>query len=109
MGSALRGLEGRLRRHMDLNLGRRSKTFWHIDHLLVEPGVEIEAIFIKPSDRRIECEVASSISRVGRGVEGFGCSDCRCRSHLFQVDDLGFLSGLGFRPWFDGKQTSGDG
>ncbi|MEM4727777.1 MAG: DUF123 domain-containing protein, partial [Candidatus Bathyarchaeia archaeon] len=50
VGSALRGLEGRLRRHMDLHLGRRSKAFWHIDHLLIEPGVEIEAIFIKQSD-----------------------------------------------------------
>jgi Uri superfamily endonuclease len=105
VGSALRGLEGRLERHMELNMGLRSKVFWHIDHLLTDRDVEIEAVYIKPSDRRIECEVAESVSRVGRAVRGFGSSDCRCQSHLFQVDDLRFLSGLGFRPWFeDGRR-----
>lgn len=102
MGSALRGLEGRLERHMELNMGVRSKAFWHIDHLLTEAGVEIEAIYIKPSDKRIECGVADSVSKVGRAVRGFGSSDCRCPSHLFQVDDFRFLSGLGFNPRLEG-------
>lgn len=103
VGSALRGLERRIERHMELNLGLRSKTFWHIDYLLTEPCVVIEAIYIRLSDRRIECEVADSISKVGLPVAGFGCSDCRCRSHLFKVDDYGFLARLGFTPWLDGR------
>ncbi len=104
VGSALRGLEMRLKRHIELNMGRRSNTFWHIDYLLRDPNIEIEAIFIRFSEKRIECEVADSVSRMGRAVVGFGCSDCRCISHLFQVDDFTSLSGLGFSLWFDGAK-----
>lgn len=104
VGSALRGLERRLERHMGLYMGLRSKVFWHIDYLLTEPSVMVEKIYIKLSDSRIECEVADSVSKVGRAVRGFGCSDCRCPSHLFQVGDFGFLSDLGFRLWLGGEE-----
>ena len=44
VGSALNGLEARLRRHIKTSHGRGEATHWHIDYLLREPEVEIEAL-----------------------------------------------------------------
>lgn len=81
-GSALNGLEPRLRRHF-----RREKTKrWHIDHItcLVTPRMALAL----PSDVRLECELNALVSSL-RGAEtvakGFGVSDCRCSSHLHRV------------------------
>ena len=34
------------------------------------------------SDEKIECELAGIIAKNGEGVPKFGCSDCKCNSHL---------------------------
>lgn len=98
VGSALNGLEARLRRHIKTSHGRGEATHWHIDYLLKEPEVEIEALYIKLTDLREECELADSVSEWGEPKKGFGCSDCRCISHLFRVDGFDFLLGLGLKP-----------
>ena len=75
-GSARRGLEARIARHL-----RREKALrWHIDYLLTAPGVRV--IEVKRSARN-EC----ALNRALRGqvpVPGFGASDCRagCGAHL---------------------------
>jgi len=84
VGSAMSGLESRQ---------------WHIDYLLREPSVRIEAVYARASSERSECAIASAVSKRGRPVKGFGCSDCRCGSHLFGVDDCRFLSELGLELW----------
>ncbi|HOK27915.1 MAG TPA: GIY-YIG nuclease family protein [Methanomassiliicoccaceae archaeon] len=79
VGSAMGGLEQRVARH----LRKEKRIHWHIDHLLSTLD-DAEALLI-PSMVNVECELASFISSVpgASPVLGFGCSDCRCRSHLF--------------------------
>lgn len=84
-GSAMRGLEQRIRRH----LSRRKKLRWHIDYITVSalrqavPTAPIRAVPF-PSSRRVECDLARAVLGLADGrIAGFGCSDCACSSHLF--------------------------
>lgn len=79
VGSALNSLEGRLDRH----LRKSKKLFWHIDYLLDNKNSEIINIIYTISDLKWECEIASSIAENGIKINKFGCSDCKCDSHLF--------------------------
>jgi Uri superfamily endonuclease len=38
--------------------------------------------------RKWECTLALEISKKGVETLGFGCSDCKCGSHLFSFDVL---------------------
>ncbi len=96
VGSAMNGLESRLRRHLNTSRGSYRAIHWHIDYLLREEEVRIESVYVKESDVKTECDVADAVSKGGVPVKGFGCSDCSCFSHLFRVDGCEFLSGLGF-------------
>lgn len=87
VGSAMNSIEKRVKRH----LRERKLVHWHIDYLLKEEGVFVEKVFIKKSDNREECQVARRIKGHGKGVKGFGCSDCDCTSHLFKVEDYSFV------------------
>jgi Uri superfamily endonuclease len=95
VGSALNGLVARVLRHVNTSLGEHKAIHWHIDYLLKERGVHIESVYVRVTDRKIECELARAVSGRGKPVKGFGCSDCRCVSHLFKVDCCGFLSDFG--------------
>ncbi len=79
VGSALNSLEGRIKRHISSD----KKLHWHVDYLLSHEDSEIMDVVYTINGTKIECEVAEIISKKGRGVDNFGCSDCRCRSHLF--------------------------
>lgn len=59
------------------------KLHWHIDHLLNQGRVEAALIF---PGKDIECDLSSKME--GLEVEGFGCSDCGCNSHLFEFDSF---------------------
>ena len=96
VGSAMNGLESRLRRHLNTSRGSYRAIHWHIDYLLREEEAGIECVYVKESDVQAECDTADAISEKGAPVKGFGCSDCSCFSHLFRVDGCDFLSGLGF-------------
>ena len=95
IGSAMNGLEARVRRHIKTNRRIYGAIHWHIDYLLNTPGVNIETIYVQQTDLRTECTIATAVSQLGKPVKGFGCSDCRCISHLFKVDDCRFLTELG--------------
>ena len=87
VGSAQGGIEKRLSRH----LSEKRSTHWHIDHLLDHARV-LSAISLNVSRKEDECEVARSLLTCEDSevvVEGFGSSDCSCRSHLihFTSDD----------------------
>ncbi|MGB9713994.1 DUF123 domain-containing protein [Candidatus Bathyarchaeota archaeon] len=90
VGSAQNNLEKRVERH-----SRRSKRkFWHIDYLLCNKTAKIEKIFYKKAEKVEECKIAKEIGRTGVAVKGFGCSDCKCESHLFKIEDYQFLRGF---------------
>ena len=81
IGSALGsgGLK-RLDRHFALFENKNKKPKWHIDYLLTEPRFSLEYAIFAATNERLECELARSLG--GLGVDGFGCSDCSCPSHL---------------------------
>ena len=81
-GSAMNGLDQRIGRH----LSKKKKIHWHIDHLTTECG-RIEAYEAVPPEIT-ECMLGRIVLESGGAgiVKGFGCSDCRCRTHLFLLD-----------------------
>jgi sugar fermentation stimulation protein A len=80
VGSAMRGLAARTRRH----LNRRKRLHWHVDHL--RSVAEAARVYPIYSRTRLECSLAESLRQLyPEPVEGFGSSDCRCRSHLFYL------------------------
>ena len=95
VGSALNGLVARVLRHINTSRGEHKAIRWHIDYLLKERGVSVEYVYVVVTDRERECELARAVLGRGEPVKGFGCSDCRCVSHLFKVDCWWFLSDLG--------------
>jgi len=94
VGSAMNSLEKRIQRHFS----KEKKLHWHIDYLLANQNVEIKKAYIKESAKKEECIIAKKIALLGKPVEGFGCSDCSCGSHLFKVNKANFLTKLnGFK------------
>lgn len=85
VGSALGGLEARIARH----LRRRKRRQWHIDYLLAH--ARVAGVLRMPAEDRIECALARELAARLSCVPGFGCSDCRCASHLFVHEDTNRL------------------
>jgi len=78
VGSAMANLTKRVNRHLAL----RKRHHWHIDYLR-QVADSVMPVPIR-SSARLECEIARSQAGVlSPGVEGFGCSDCDCPTHLF--------------------------
>lgn len=77
VGSALNSLNRRINRH----LNTLKKIHWHIDYLLTE--AKIVDVFYSESNEREECKIANIFYKNLVSINGFGCSDCKCDSHLF--------------------------
>lgn len=84
VGSALNSLEPRLRRH----LSHDKKLHWHVDYLLNQENVNLVDIVYAVDDGKWECYIAKEIAKKGSETSKFGCSDCKCGSHLFKFEDL---------------------
>ncbi len=97
VGSALNSLIPRLGRHIRTSRGEGRVAHWHIDYLLREPGIEIEAIYATDWAVRMECEIAAHIAERGESIPRFGSSDCACVSHLFKVKSFGFIKETGLK------------
>lgn len=92
VGSAQSNLDRRIDRH----LSRNKKFHWHIDYFLDSDFISIPGVFVKEAGKTEECLTAARIG--GVPVPGFGCSDCKCDSHLFRIDNPKKLLELGFQP-----------
>jgi len=82
VGSAMAGLDQRLTRHL-----AHDKTLkWHIDYLTTV--CDSSEAWISYPEPIPECELADRVGALGGipEMEHFGCSDCRCLTHLFRVD-----------------------
>jgi Uri superfamily endonuclease len=97
VGSALNSLIPRLGRHLRTARGEGRVTHWHIDYLLREPGIEIEAIYATDWAVRMECEIAEKVAHKGDAIPHFGCSDCSCQSHLYMVKSFGCIKETGLK------------
>jgi len=80
-GSAKSGLWGRVKRH----LSDPKKKRWHIDYI-TESSSERKVLW-KPHSVHGECEAAKNLSQDFDGLDKFGCSDCKCRTHLFCIGE----------------------
>ena len=80
VGSAM-GESNNLRRRIERHLREDKKLHWHIDYLL-QYGT-VKEVYI--SGEAVECEVARDLSFL-KSIEGFGSSDCSCKSHLFFME-----------------------
>lgn len=82
VGSAREHLAKRLERHRRLI----KKNHWHIDYLRQAADVH-EVIPVRTKDD-LECALAEALSTIAdQRIDGFGSSDCRCRTHLFGMDN----------------------
>jgi sugar fermentation stimulation protein A len=81
-GSAKTNLRQRVARH----LRKKKKTHWHIDHLTRKcAGLTAFPVL---THKDLECPLAGDISQTAdTAIEGFGCSDCSCSSHLFYFQE----------------------
>jgi len=99
-GSALNGMEGRIRRH----LRKEKKIFWHIDYLLPHCKI-LKVIQYNQSDKNIttECELNKNLLKKKSSVvvmKGFGSSDCKCPSHLvYFKNSVGAIHELPLRSY----------
>ncbi|BDZ67742.1 GIY-YIG nuclease family protein [Methanobacterium ferruginis] len=84
VGSAMNSLEGRIRRH----LRKDKKMHWHVDYLLDNPSSHIVQVFFSDDGVKHECDLATYIAGEGTGIQGFGCSDCKCHSHLIYFSKI---------------------
>ncbi len=82
VGSALgSGGLARRERHVALSRDRDRQPKWHVDYLSADPRFMLRATVHAVTTDRLECSLAAALG--GESVPGFGCSDCRCSSHLF--------------------------
>jgi Uri superfamily endonuclease len=82
-GSAMAGYQGRVGRHFS----KYKKLRWHIDYLL--QAAEPVGAFLVQEEEGMECALSGLLSSLvgSEPVEGFGCSDCSCRSHLYRIEE----------------------
>ncbi len=99
VGSALNSLIPRLQRHLRMSQGEHHVFHWHIDYLLREKTVEIDSIYIIETGEHLECIIADKVSKHGKAIPRFGCSDCKCSSHLFYIQSFDFMEKMGLKKW----------
>ena len=59
----------------------KKKFHWHIDYLLKES--EVTDVIYAETTKKIECNLSEYLSKQTNGIKDFGCSDCKCESHLY--------------------------
>ncbi|MCK9566873.1 MAG: GIY-YIG nuclease family protein [Methanothrix sp.] len=70
----------RVDRHIRVSEGTNTTRRWHIDYLL--PHTSLLETFITKTSLDLECRIAKAMEERLAAVPGFGCTDCRCISHL---------------------------
>jgi sugar fermentation stimulation protein A len=92
-GSALGKGASSLKHRISRNLRKKKRRFWHIDYLLANENVSVEAVVVAETNEKMEC----TSNRFMKGelgaevqVKGFGASDCRknCGSHLLYFPEI---------------------
>ena len=86
MGSAFGpgGLSSRINHH---KLAPKKRFHWHIDYLREES--ELKQVWVSDHEENLEHEWASMLISIAiKPIAQFGCSDCKCESHLFYFKTL---------------------
>jgi endonuclease-3 len=87
MGKSV-NLENRVKRHQELASKKKGNKQWHIDYFTTAPGVSVTGV-IRVAGKDIECDVAGLLENIGAKIvaDGFGSSDCKCRTHFFSITE----------------------
>ncbi len=104
VGSALGpGGLARVQRHIRVHQREKDhRPRWHIDRLLTDSRFVFTTAVCGETTERLECTLAHLLG--GQGIRGFGCSDCRCTTHLLyrneepQAECCRALSACGCKP-----------
>jgi Uri superfamily endonuclease len=82
VGSAQNSVEARIKRH----LNKKKTLRWHIDYLTSSEDVEPIYAVVLPLTRNYECRIAKILQENDSiSINNFGASDCRCKSHLYNI------------------------
>jgi Uri superfamily endonuclease len=86
-GSALGKGSSNLKHRISRHLRKEKQRFWHIDYLLADPNVSVEAVVAAETSNDLECSLNRHMKKMKEAevpVNGFGASDCtkNCGSHL---------------------------
>lgn len=81
------GGQKRVERHLRVLRGVNSTRRWHIDYLL--PFASLVEVLVVSTSQNLECSIAQRIGEALTPVKGFGCTDCRCVSHLHYSPEPG--------------------
>ncbi len=86
LGPSRHAIYYRVKRH--LSFEKRVK--WHIDYLTSIKDSHVFGIVAARTDLKYECRIAELLTRSPFAVpiRGFGCTDCRCVSHLHYYPKL---------------------
>jgi Uri superfamily endonuclease len=89
LGKGSTSLKHRIARH----LRKQKRKYWHIDYLLADENVSVEAVIATETNKKLECKINSHIKGINGAevpVKGFGASDCRknCGSHLLYFPQI---------------------
>jgi endonuclease-3 len=92
-GSALGKGATSLRHRIGRHLKKEKRKFWHIDYLLAEENMFVEAVIVAETNNNKECKINQTIKTMkGARVpfKGFGASDCEenCESHLLYFSEM---------------------
>ena len=83
VGSGQRYLEKRIQRHKK----KIKRVKWHIDYLTTNSDVRVIEAAAYNLPKKYECILANMLRSMGfKSVKGFGSTDCKCVSHLHQID-----------------------
>jgi len=89
LGKGASSLKHRIARH----LRKEKRMFWHIDYLLADENVSVEAVIVAETNENMECKTNQHMKTIMGAkvpVKGFGASDCRknCKSHLLYFPEI---------------------
>ena len=87
VGSAQNNFEQRVKRHQS----KEKRLFWHIDYLLNDEAANVIGVYYTQGEKAKECKIAGILRENAESIAGFGCSDCRCKSHLFLAENFVLL------------------
>ena len=79
------GIKARVSRHF-----RPKKPHWHIDYLT--QNIDLQEAWLSYNENRLEHIWANKLlnNTNYNPIKAFGCSDCRCYSHLFYIKSPSF-------------------
>ncbi|MHC1630711.1 MAG: GIY-YIG nuclease family protein [Methanotrichaceae archaeon] len=75
----------RVVRHLKVMDRSNPARRWHIDYLL--PHTTLVDVAVTKTDQDRECQIAEMIGKRLSFVPRFGCTDCKCFSHLHFSQD----------------------